>query len=99
MLLEQIKKRAQLQPWDIRPAPTQFHVLKELEQGASLGRQTGSEGTVLDGAVQMLQMAEKGQQCLGIIAVSRSDPTDLAEERCECLFQGGDICGDGWSNT
>jgi hypothetical protein len=44
--------------------------LKELEQGASLGRQTGSEGTVLDGAMQMLEMAEKGQQHLGVIAMN-----------------------------
>ena len=70
LLLEEIEKRAQLQPGDVGPASTELHVLKKLEQGASLRGKAGSEGTVLDGAMQMLEMAEKGQQHLGVIAVN-----------------------------
>jgi hypothetical protein len=91
VLLEQIKKRAQLQSWDVGPAPTRLHVLEEFEQGASLGRKTGSEGTVLDGAMQMLEMAEQGQQHLGVFPMDSGDATDLGEEWLYLRFQGGQI--------
>ena len=83
LLLEEIEKRAQLKAGDVGPASTQLHILKELEQGASFGRQTGSEGTVLDGAMKMLKVAEKGQKRLGVIAVISSDPADLLEQRLD----------------
>jgi hypothetical protein len=47
----------------------------------------------------MLEMAEKGQQHLGIIAVGRSDPIDLGEERCDFRFQRGNLWRDIWKNT
>ena len=94
VLLQQIQECAQLQPRDVGPAPAQLHVLKQFEQGASLRGKTGSEGPVLDGAMQMLKMAEKGQQHLGILPVGSRKATDLGEEGLELLLQSRHLGGD-----
>jgi hypothetical protein len=91
LLLKQIQERAQLQPWDVGPPPAQLHVLKEFEQGAALGGKTGSKRPVLDGAMQLLEITEKGQQHLGLVPVGRCDSSDLGQERLELLFQSGNL--------
>lgn len=99
ILLQQIEKGAQLQSRYVGPASCQFHVLKELEEGASLGRKTGSEGAILDGAMQMLEMAEEGQEHLGIITVGRGDSADLLKKGLDRCLQCGDFRRESWRDT
>lgn len=87
--MKEIEKRAQLKSGDVGPASAQLHVLKELEQGTSLRRQTGSEGTVLNGAMKMLKVAEKGQKQLWFIAVISGDRSDLREQWLDLRIQSG----------
>ena len=63
-MLEQIHEGAQLQPRDVGPAPTALDTLQQAEQLAAVGWQAAPEGTVLDGAMQLLELAQQGQQGL-----------------------------------
>jgi hypothetical protein len=56
--LEQIHEGAQLEAGDVGPAATLLHPLQQVEQVIAVGRQAAAEGTVLDAAVQVLQLAE-----------------------------------------
>jgi hypothetical protein len=57
VLLQKIEKRSQLQPWDVGPAAAELHVLKEAEQSAALRRKAGSKRPILDGTMEMFQLA------------------------------------------
>ncbi len=64
ILLKQIHEGTQLEPGDVGPASAALHVLKHFEQAVAIGGKAAAEGTVLKAAMQLLQLAEQGKQCL-----------------------------------
>ena len=64
--LQQVHKRAQLQPRDVGPAAALLHGAEQVEQLAAVGWQAAAKGAVLQVAVQVLQLTQQSQQGLGL---------------------------------
>ena len=86
LTLEQIHEGAQLQAGDVRPAATLLHPLQQVEQVIAIGRQAAAEGTVLDAAVQVLQLTQQFQQGLGVTTQLCRQLVELADHAVELLL-------------
>lgn len=66
--MQQIHEGAQLQAGDVGPAAGLLHALQNTEKPVAIGRQAAAEGTILNRAMGLLQLAQQIQQGLGVVA-------------------------------
>ncbi len=81
--MQQVQHVAQLRAGDEGPAAAALHALQQLEELAAVVGQAAAEGPVLDGAVQLLQLPQQGQQGLG-----------MTLELCGELFEAGQLAAE-----
>ena len=88
-LLQQIHEGAQLQAWDVGPAAAPLHFLEQVEQVVAVGGEAVAEGTVLDGAVEVLQLPQQGQQGFRVVAELLGQAIEPVEQAVEVLLLSG----------
>ena len=60
--LQQIHEGAQLQSRDVGPTSAPLHPLEKVEQGVAVGWEAAAEGSVLQVAVQLLELPQQFKQ-------------------------------------
>jgi hypothetical protein len=64
VLLHQVHEGAQLQARDVGPATASLHLLQQIEEKIAIGGKAAAERAILNAAVELLHLAQQGQQGL-----------------------------------
>jgi len=76
--LQQIHERAQLQPGDVGPAAALLHGTQQNEQFGAVGGQATAKRAILQVAVELLDLAQQGEQRLGVAV-------EIGGDRPQCI--------------
>jgi len=84
--LQQIHEGAQLQPGDVGPSAAFLHGPQQVEQLGAVGGQAAAKGAVLQVAMQLLDLAQQGQQGLGLTVEIGGNRAQISQGCVEALL-------------